>query len=428
MNARAALREGRCPGALAPMRTGDGLLVRLRVSGKPLSLECAEAIADCAARFGNGVIELSSRANLQLRGVREAALPELQRRLSALDLLDAEAADEAVRNIVASPIADIDPDAIVDVSAIVVALEARLAADPSLRRLPAKFGFLVDGGGALPLGDVEADIRFEAFRDEDGARFAVALAGDGDAIAICAPREAPDAAVALAAAFLRTAAARGDAPRRMRELTLAHGAAPVLRAAGLTPAPSPLTPRRVTAHRDFIGTHLLGDFSFVGAAPVLGRVTADDFRFLAQAARRCSAADIRVTPWRALIVAGLDRRGAEDLAAALAPRFIVDPADPRLAIVACSGAPACARAARAVQSEALEFASTLPSGEGIALHVSGCEKGCAHPRAAPFTLVARPSGYDLVVNGSAGDKPLHTALRVRDIAPLLARLQGRPSP
>ena len=91
---------------------------------------------------------------------------------------------------------------------------------PSLQRLPAKFGFLVDDGGALPLGDVEADIRFEAFRDEDGALFAVALAGDGDAIAICAPPEAPDAAAALAAAFLRT---RGRARRRrharMRELT-----------------------------------------------------------------------------------------------------------------------------------------------------------------------------------------------------------------
>ena len=116
---------------------------------------------------------------------------------------------------------------------------------------------------------------------------------------------------------------------------------------------------------------------------MLGRVTADDFRVLAQAARRCSAADIRVTPWRALIVAGLDRRGAEDLAAALAPRFIVDPADPRLAIVACSGAPACARAARAVQSEALKFASTLPSGEG-----SRCMSAAAR-RAAPIRAPRR---------------------------------------
>jgi precorrin-3B synthase len=428
MNAPAALREGRCPGALAPMRTGDGLLARLRVSGRPLSLDRAEAIADCAARYGNGVIELSSRANIQLRGVHEAALPDLHRRLSALGLIDADAANEAARNIVANPIADIDPAAILDVSPIVVALEAKLAADPSLKRLPAKFGFLIDGGGALPLGDVEADVRFEAFRDEDGARFAVALAGDDDAVAVCAPREIPGVAASLAAAFLREAVARCDSLRRMRELTLAHGAAPVLRAAGLTLVPPRASARRVAAHQDFLGMHPLGDFFFVGAAPLLGRMTADDFRFLAQAARRCSAADIRVTPWRALILAGLERQGAEDLAAALAQRFIVAPADPRLAVVACSGAPACAKAARPVQAEALGFASSLPSGEGIVLHVSGCAKGCAHPRTAPFTLVAHPSGYDLVVNGRAGDEPLRVALPPNEIAPLLARLQGKPWP
>jgi precorrin-3B synthase len=427
MNAPASLRDGRCPGALAPMRTGDGLLARLRVSGKPLSLDHAEAIADCAARFGNGVIELSSRANIQLRGVREADLPDLQRRLRDLGLVDADAASGAARNIVANPIGDIDPGAIIDPLPIVVALEARLADDPSLRRLPPKFGFLIDGGGALPLGDVEADVRFEAFRGENGPRFAVTLAGGGDATAVCAPPEVAEVAAAIAAAFLRAAATRGGVLRRMRELTVAHGAAPVLRAAGLTPAPRS-SERHVATHQDFLGMRPLGDFFFVGAAPVLGRMTAEDFRFLAQAARRCSAADIRVAPWRALIVAGLERRRAEDLALALAPRFIVDPADPRLAVVACSGAPACAKAARPVQAEALEFASALAPGAGIALHVSGCAKGCAHRRAAPFTLVARPSGYDLVVNGSAADQPLRAALPAREIAPLLARLQGRPSP
>jgi precorrin-3B synthase len=413
VNAPASLRKGWCPGALAPMRTGDGLLVRIRVSGRPLSPDRAEAIADCAARFGNGVIEISSRANIQLRGVREAGLADLQRRLRELRLLDADATAEAIRNIVASPIADIDPRAIVDVAPIVAALEARLGADSSLHRLPAKFGFLIDGGGALPLGDIEADIRFEAFRGEDGPRFAVGLAGDGDSSSVCAPQDVPGVAAALALAFLREAGEGGDASRRMRALTVAHGAAPVLCAAGLTPATPPPRLRRATAHRDFLGIQAFDDFFFVGAAPPLGRTTAENFRLLAREARRCSAADIRVTPWRALIVAGLERRGAEDLAVALARRFIVDPADPRLAVVTCPGAPACANAARAAPAEALEFASSLPPGDGIVLHVSGCEKGCAHGRAAPFTLVSRESGYDLIVNGKACDKPSRTGLTIR---------------
>ena len=52
-----------------------------------------------------------------------------------------------------------------DLGPSVAALEARLKEDKGLRRLPAKFSFVVDALGRLPLGDVEADIRFEALRD-----------------------------------------------------------------------------------------------------------------------------------------------------------------------------------------------------------------------------------------------------------------------
>jgi precorrin-3B synthase len=129
-----------------------------------------------------------------------------------------------------------------------------------------------------------------------------------------------------------------------------------------------------------------------------------------------------------LIVTGLKSSGAESLGAALARQgFVVDPGDPRLAIVACSGAPACANAARAVQAEALEFIRVVPAGRGIVLHVSGCEKGCAHRRPAPFTLVARESGYDLVLGGQASDKPAHRALPIGEVASLLARVAETPN-
>jgi precorrin-3B synthase len=423
MKPPASLRRGWCPGVLRPMQTGDGLLVRLRLRGARLDLDRAEAIADCAARFGNGMIEISSRANLQLRGVDEARLPALQRRLDELGLLDADAAGEGVRNIVASPISDMDPSAIIDVSPVLAALEARLADDAVLHRLPAKFGFLVDGGGVLPLGDVEADVRFEALRDEEAARFAITLAGDDDTAAQCAARDVADAAAALAGAFLQQAGL--DGPGRMSGLVAHGGAAAVFVAAGLATVAPPSSLRRRAVRRDFLGVHPFGASACVGAAPSLGRMTADEFRFLSQEARRCSAVDIRLTPWRAFIVAGLGGGGAEELAAALTRRgFILDPADPRLCIIACSGAPACANAARPVQKDALELVSAIGSGDGIVLHVSGCEKGCAHAKTAPFTLIARQAGYDLVVNGKATDKPWREALSVGAIASLVMQECG----
>jgi precorrin-3B synthase len=428
MSAPAALRKGWCPGALVPMSTGDGLLVRIRPRGGRIALEHIEAIADCAALFGNGIIEISSRANLQLRGIDDAGLPALQRRLDELGLLDADAASESVRNIIASPLSDIDPSAIVDTTPIVAALEARLGDDSSLHRLPPKFGFLIDGGGVLPLGDVEADIRFVAFQSVDGPRFTVRLAGADDIAGTCTPGEIADVAAALAHSFLWQAGEGADAPRRMRGLVERHGAAALFAVAGLAQSASASPARRRAALQDFLGAHPFGAAVCVGAAPSLGRLMADNLRLLAREARRCAAIDVRLTPWRAFIVTGLKNKSAQDLAGALARAgLVVDPGDPRLAIVACSGAPACVNAARAVQAEALEFVPFVPPGQGIVLHVSGCEKGCARGRAAPFTLVARKSGYDLVLDGKAADEPAHRALSMGEIIPLLARFAGRPN-
>ena len=74
-------RRGACPGLSAPMPTGDGLLVRLL----PLGTIPLDAFADlCAAArtHGNGVIEITSRGSIQIRGLSAATAPRIRRRLS----------------------------------------------------------------------------------------------------------------------------------------------------------------------------------------------------------------------------------------------------------------------------------------------------------------------------------------------------------
>ena len=158
-------RKGWCPGALKPMETGDGLLARVRAPRGRLSLDQAAALANAAIRCGNGAIGLSARANLHLRGLSELTLPELHARLEGAGLIDADPEIERLRNIVVSPLDDLDPDAVFDLGTSLAALEDRLREDKGLRRLPAKFSFVLDAQGRLPLGDVDADIRFEASRD-----------------------------------------------------------------------------------------------------------------------------------------------------------------------------------------------------------------------------------------------------------------------
>ena len=212
------------------METGDGLLARVRAPRGRLSLDQAAALADAAIRCGNGVIGLSARANLHLRGLSERTLPDLHARLKETGLIDADPEVERLRNIVASPLDDLDPDALLDLGPSVAALETRLSEDKRLRQLPAKFSFVLDAQGRLPLGDVDADIRFEASRD---GTFAVYLAGDDTLAAQCAPDETGDVAARLGLAFLALAGAGEAAPRRMRALVEREGASAMFAEAGL---------------------------------------------------------------------------------------------------------------------------------------------------------------------------------------------------
>ncbi len=411
----AIARKGWCPGALRPMETGDGYLVRLRIVNGALSFALAGEIATLSERFGNGLIDLSARANMQMRGVTPDNLESLWARLAERGLLDAEAAAEAVRNVAPSPLAGFDESAVIDARPVVAALEARLTSEKALHALPPKFGFLVDGGGVLSLTGIDADVRFEAFAASAGPRLAVRLGGL--LAGAVSPAKAPDVASAIVHAFL---ALRAD-ERRMGALVARVGVAAIARPAGIADDSDILLPAAPVERRSVVGVHALGAGSFVGAAFVFGRLRAGELRLLAERAQVHGAAELRLTAWRALLAPGLYRDAAQRLAFELgAAGFIVDGADPRLALAACAGKPACASAYADVRAVALSLAPLL-AGYGGTLHVSGCAKGCAFHAPAPITLVAASEGYDLVEDGFARDEPMRRGLNLEALATYLTQ-------
>jgi precorrin-3B synthase len=405
------------------MLTGDGLLVRLRLTGGVLGTAKARAIAACAIRHGNGLIDLSGRANLQLRGVTETALPELTAELQRLNILDASAEAETVRNVTASPLAGLDPAAALDIRPITAALETRLTQDTALHRLPGKFGFLIDDGGALPLTGVSADVRFSAVATPDGPRFNISLGSAEDvSIGECQPAEVADCAARLAQAFL---ALRERAPaRRMRDLVRQLGVSVIAGAAGIA---RPATPGRMARHldiNDVIGHRAIAGMHYVGIALAFGRLSGSALERLTTVAARHGAAELRLTPWRAILIAGLAEDAAEAMLAELHDdRFILDPLDPRLHVAGCPGAPACNSATTPVQQDAERFVKLFAplAPTGTVLHVSGCAKGCAHASIAPFTLVGHAGHYDLIENGTATDAPVATHLAPEQVEAELAR-------
>jgi len=409
--------KGWCPGALTPMESGDGLLMRAKVVGSKLSLTQLSEIAAIALDCGNGRIDLSQRAQLQIRGVTETTLTAAQARLKSIGLLALDAATESRLNIVASPLAN---SASFDANEVAARLARAIAEDQALKALPGKFLFLVDDSSAPGLRDVDADIRLEA----RGAQFAVVLDGARDQAVIAPPAAAIDAAVALARAFIELRAGRAFELRRMRALVDAMGAEPLLRAAGLTSEPYSSTCRQ-SALSDLLGAREIGENFFAGFAAPFGRFLAGEFASLADAASREGATELRLTPWRAILAPTRSlEQAARIVETARAHGFIVDAGDARLAIAACPGAPECSQAKgpTRIGLDAIADVARALSRGGIGAHVSGCAKGCAKPSATPLTLVANGGFFDLVYNGAASDPPAAMGLTLAEIADVVARL------
>jgi precorrin-3B synthase len=199
--------KGWCPGILQPMQSGDGLIVRVRPRGGAFALTGARALADLAARLGNGHVDLTRRANLQLRGLSERALPELQQALGRLGLVDADAEVEAVRNVMVAPLAR-------TMRPVAEAIERTLVEDRRLRSLPAKFGVLVDEGGPLSIAGERADVALLLV----GGMVAVGIdAPEGTRwLGMCRRRVDGDASVPGARAGTADARSAGPRPRRRR--------------------------------------------------------------------------------------------------------------------------------------------------------------------------------------------------------------------
>jgi precorrin-3B synthase len=350
------------------MRSGDGLVVRVRPRLGRLSAVQVTGLCAAAERYGNGILDLTSRGNLHVRGVEAAAHPRLLAALGALGLLDADAGTEGRRNILVTPLWT-PGDA---TGGLHDGLCARLDRLPPL---PAKFGFAVDLGPVRYLARASADIRIE--RAAGGGL--IVRADGAPAGRPASAATACDAAAEMAAWF----AAHPGAPRRMREAAANlpdrwQRVAPAP-AVALQPGPTPLGP-------------------LLGAA--FGHLPATSL----QAALNASgSAAIRLAPGRLFLLEG--GRGVP----ANTP-FVAAAGDPVLSVDACVGAPACASASVETRRLARALAPRHPG-----LHVSGCAKGCARPRRAALTLVGRDGAFDLVRDGAPWDPPARRSLSAEEL-------------
>src|SRR5579863_4359086 len=245
--------DDRCPGVLRLAEAADGYLARIRLPGGLIDAGQIRVLARLAGKFGDGRVELTSRANVQLRALTADAAGLLTDELTRAGLLPSLSHDR-VRNVLASPLAGLYGGP--DLTGIVRALDAALCARPRLAELPGRFLFAVDDGHGDVAGlgaDVTAQVR------ADGAVVnGLATQGDGseDGVVVhglaTRGQDSEDGVVvamlAFAEAFLDEAAAQGGTAWRIADLADGDERVRAVVAArlGLDATPEPTVAREPT--------------------------------------------------------------------------------------------------------------------------------------------------------------------------------------
>ncbi|ROQ70317.1 precorrin-3B synthase [Streptomyces sp. 840.1] len=419
-------RGDACPGTLRLHSAHDGALARVRIPGGVLSATRADVLRELAERLGDGELHLTSRGNVQLRGLRPECGGELASRLGESGLLPSER-HERVRNIVASPLSGLDGRGERDVRPWLSALDELVCASELTTELSGRFLFALDDGR----GDVDAlgaDVTLLARADGDAAL----RIGPAESVLRVSGAHAPRAALVAAETFVDTA--RGSGVWRVTDLRadggilrdqvvrrLARAGIPATRTAG------PVRPSESAAPAFGVVDGPYDTVALSVGVP-LGRLGARQWRALTDTSRQRDGGgggggELRLTPWRGVVVPGVERaRAAEALDALGAAGLITGPLSPWTGVGACIGRPGCAKSLADVRAGAT--AALGPVG-ALPVYWSGCERRCGHPRGEWVDVVATPDGYRVsLVRDGERHAPLPVADSPSDLAAAVETARG----
>jgi precorrin-3B synthase len=398
-------RGDACPGALRLHAADDGALARVRVPGGVLSAAQADALGDAARELGDGALGLTSRGNVQLRGLPAGAGGRLAELLAAAGLLPAPD-HERVRNVVASPLAGLDGAGYGDLRPLLRELDRLLCASGPARGLSGRFLFALDDGrgDTAALG---ADVTLLTLPD-GGAL----LRPGAEAGALRVPGAlAARAALLAAEVFLEAAAGAPGRAWRVAELDLEPGvlARTVAERLGAAePAAFPLLPGAGGPPPGAVPGP--GGTAALSVLAPLGSPTAAAWRLLAGAARRDGTGELRLTPWRGVVLPGFRAAAAPAALAELAGAgLITGPGSPWYGVGACAGRPGCAKSLADVRADAGAAATAAGGaapGRVLPVYWSGCERRCGRPAGDRVDVVALAEGgyrVSAVVAGHARD-------------------------
>jgi ferredoxin-nitrite reductase len=427
-----------CPDIYHPAVARDGLLTRLRIPGGVLNeLQC-RTIAQLVAAIGLEYVQVTNRANLQLRAIDRDLDRSKLTKLTECGLAASNTAVDGIRNVMLSPTAGIDPQELVDVRPLAAAWLEYLNAHSELGALSNKFSVGFDGGESVSILDRPNDITLLAVGEDEFSLY-LSMGDRGDrpqpvgvnlTIDECLPMLA-----AISQCYRQGIATIGGDLRRPPRLRSVIGHF------GLTEF-GELVRREFTGSSHFVfknlanrdSTRLNGDVHlgvhpqrqadryYVGVVLLLGRATGAQVSSLGAIAAQYGSGDIRLTPWQNAIVPDIQESDLQTVQGLITDLGLEQTAThPSSLLRACAGATGCQFSATDTQADAIALSEYLAAkftlDRPLNIHFSGCDKSCAQHDRADITLWGtenseRAGSYRIEIGGVTSEFGLEASDRL----------------
>jgi ferredoxin-nitrite reductase len=411
-----------CPGLFYSTPAQDGLLYRLRIPGGIINYQQFQTIADIADNEGSGYIDITNRANIQIREIKESINIEVLKKFQALGLASTNANVDHIRNIMTNPTAGIDIEELIDTRSLVKDWEKYITAHSHLGELSAKFSVCFDSGGKVSVRYQPNDIILAAELNNSNVylRLYLSYGEKGEPVKDTGIVFKPEETITVLAALTETYLKHIDIKNR-RKLRLREIINNITVQEYLHQVQENLNPHIFDITQTFFSTFAplqeknhIGVYSqrqtglyYIGIVLPLGRLETWQIRGLANIAKRYGNDNIRLTPWQNLLLTDIPQNQISEVEQEITNLGLnSSPTDIKSFLVACSGKRGCAAAVTETKDDALNLVKYLDSlmilDSPVNIHFSGCSKSCAQHTQADITLfgiTTETPGYQIYVLG-----------------------------
>lgn len=438
---------------LTPVK--DAFMARLRIPGGQLKAFQLREIAAIARELTTGYVQITTRANLQLRLIQPKNAPDFLRRIQSIGLHTRGAGADNIRNLTSNPTAGIDPHEIIDCTPYLQELGQFILSQREFYDLPRKFNIAFDGGGLIGSVEDTNDIGVKAVKAGDQVYFRIAAGGATghkafarDLGVLVPPGEIVKVIVALVRIYIASGNRGNRKTARLKHLlekwSLDQYLAETEKLLGTSLQRAPLDPATIEYPHEKVAHSHIGAYpqkqpglSYLGVALPVGQITPSQLLRLADIADHYGSSEIRLTVWQNLIIPNIPNTFIESVKKDI-HRIGLDHQQSNLAsgVIACTGNKYCKFSSTDTKGHALALIKHLESrielDVPVNIHFTGCPNSCAQHYMGDIGLLGAKSSsgleaYHICLGGGFGKhqavgRQVFQAMPFEEVKPVIEKI------